>query len=211
MEISELIKAIAEVGVLVVIAAVFLYTVIRFINLGFKRLNNKLIESTHDKNLDIRTNVNQQIQKLLQTAINQLDVKRIEVIEFSNSVISVANMPFKYMTCTYEVYKLGETAIGHKIDRISTSLFTAFFTKLQSQDYYIFKLNDENHQMYGAMYDLLNEQQETQSLCDMMKTNKGKAIGYITMKKDSEFTQKDIDTIQSLSERVCALLSVLDR
>lgn len=210
MEISELVNAITDVGILIVIAAIFLYVVIKFINLGFKYLSNKLGEKTHNNNLDIRNNVNQKIQKLLQTAINQLDVKRIEVIEFSNSVMSVANMPFKYMTCTYEVYKLGETAVGHKIDRISTSLFTSFFAKLQSQEYFIFEGTEENHQLYGAMYDLLQEQKETKSLCDMMKTNKGKAIGYITMTKTEDFTEADIETIQSLSERVCALLSVLD-
>lgn len=210
MEISELVKAITDVGILVVIAAIFLYIVIRFINLGFKYLSDKLGDRAHDQHLDIRNSVNEKIQKLLQNAINQLDVKRIEVIEFSNSVMSVANMPFKYMTCTYEVYKLGETAVGHKIDRISTSLFTSFFAKLQSQEYFIFKLTEENHQLYGAMYDLLHEQHETQSLCDMMKTNKGKAIGYVTMKKDKDFTSTDIETIQSLSERICALLSVLD-
>lgn len=210
-DITSIMKAIAEFGVLIVIAAIFLYVAIRLINLGFKHAESKIGAKKHDDLLVVRTEVSREIQLLLDTFLEKHDGDRVHVIEFSNSVTSVAYLPFKYMTCTYEVYRLGKAPTGHLIDHVSTSLFTTFFNSMQDQPYRLFDINDKTLPMGGAKYDLVQAQGTSQSLCCMMHTSKGKAIGYVTMKKaEHAFTEEDFEGIQTLANEISVLLSVAD-
>jgi len=59
--------------------------------------------------------------------------------------------------------------------------------------------------------DLLEEDISEGCMFDMMLTLKGKAIGYIMITKGSEVTAEDIQNIQLLSNKISALLSVLDK
>lgn len=210
MSVTDLIKLISEVGVLVVIAAIFLYTAIRLINIGLELLQKKAGNKKHDKLLEIRSQVSSEIQTLLETFVESHDAGRIMVMEFSNSVTSVAYLPFKYMTCTYEVYDLERQARAHKVDHLSTSLFTPFFNTMLDKDYYIF--NDTNNQpkMGGALVDIMRELGEHQFICSLLISAKGKNIGFICMNKDSGFNDKDVEGIQSLAAQVSALLGVAD-
>lgn len=209
-ELQSVLQFIADFGIMAVIASIFIYVVLRVINILLKHWEGKLGNRNHDKLLSMRSDISTQIQSLLETFLEQHDGDRIQVIEFSNSVVSVAYLPFKYMTCTYEVYRLGKAASGHKIDHISTSLFTAFFLSMQDVPYRIFDIDDRTVPMGGAMYDIMKEQDASKSLCCMLHTPKGKSIGYITMKKEIDFTDKDIDDIQSLADQISILLSVAD-
>lgn len=211
MNIESVMQFIADFGIMVVISGIFLYVIIRLINLLFKHIDIKLGSKNHDKLLSMRSDISNQIQLLLDEFLEQHDGDRIQVIEFSNSVVSVAYLPFKYMTCTYEVYRLGKSAAGHKIDHISTSLFTTFFLSMQNVAYRIFDISDKTVSMGGAMYDIMKEQEASKSLCTMMYTPKGKSIGYVTMKKETDFTPEDIEDIQSLADQISILLSVADK
>lgn len=211
-EISKIVEWIAEYGVLILIAAIFLYICIRLLNIFFKFLEKKVGNKKHDELLDIRAQVSNEIQLLIEQFLEAHGGDRVQVIEFSNSVTSVAFLPFKYMTCTYECYALGKAPTGHMIDHISTSLFTTFFVSMQDHAYRVFDTHDKSVPMGGAKYDLVQSQGASQSLCVMLHTPKGKLIGYITMKRDeTEFTEKDIEGIQILAEQVSALLSIADK
>lgn len=210
MSVSDIVELITEAGVLVVIAAIFLYTAIRLINIGLDWVQKKAGNKKHDKLLEIRNQVSTEIQTLLDTFLESHQAGRIMVMEFSNSVTSVAYLPFKYMSCTYEVYELGRQARAHKVDHLSTSLFTPFFNTMLDQDYYIF--NDSNNlpKMGGALVDIMRELGEHQFMCSLLISAKGKNIGFICMNKDDGFNERDIEGIQSLAAQVSALLGVAD-
>lgn len=210
-DISTILRLIADYGVMLFVCGVFFYILIKFVNLFFDRYKNKRAAKTHDELIDIRDNIGRNIQTLIENYLTESEGNRVHVIEFSNSVTSVAYLPFRYMTCTYEVVRIGKTATGHKIDRISTSLFTPFFAALQAHEYCIFDINDKSTLVGGAMCDLMRDQDEHQALCSMMTTPKGKAIGYVYLTKDDKFTGQDIDGMISLSDQISALLSVVDR
>ncbi len=210
-EFGTIVRLIADVGALVVIAGLFLYIIFRVSNIILRVWENKVRSKDHDKLLDIRADIGIHIQTLLDNYLNDSSCDRIEVIEFSNSVMSVAYLPFKYMTCTYESYQFGQRAMGHMIDRISTSLFTQFFLTLQDKPYCIFDTSDTSIPMGGAMHDILEQQGATKSLCVMLKTSKGKSIGYVTAKKSTMFDDADIENIQSVADQISALLSVADK
>lgn len=211
VDFQSVMQFIADFGFMAVISAIFVYVIIRLLNILFKHIENKVGVKNHDELLSIRGDISTQIQSLLEEFLERHDGDRLQVVEFSNSVVSVAYLPFKYMTCTYEVYRLGKSAWGHKIDHLSTSLFTPFFMSMQDVPYRIFDVNDKTIPMGGAMHDLVVDQGASKSLCVMLYTPKGKAIGYITMKKESEFTDCDIAEIQLLATSISTLLSVVDK
>lgn len=207
----ELVKMISEFGILIVIAAIFLYAAIRLINMGLNVLSEKLSRNKHDKLIDARLNLGNKIQALIEHYLVISHASRVSVIEFSNTLMSVAYLPFRYMTCTYEVHDFGKTAMGHKIDRISTSLFTPFFMKLQANPCCLFDINDKSTLVGGAMCDLMKEQGEHLALCIALTTPRGKAIGYIQATSDDKFDDKDIADIKVLGEQVSLLLSIEDK
>lgn len=209
-DIKTIAEFIANYGILVIIGAIFIYVVIRLIRLGFVALEKRMANKEHEKALDVRSEIGKQVQRLITRVLSECSGTRIHVIEFSNSVLSVAYLPFKYMTCTYEVYKLGKSATGHKIDKLPTSLFIPFFAELDEHEYCIFDINDPTCPMGGAMTDLMKAQEEFQSLCVALKTPKGKHIGYIELIKETEFLSTDIDEMTLLGQQLVALLTTAD-
>lgn len=209
--VISIIKLISDYGALLIIAGIFVYVVIRLINIGLKYVEGKLSKKDHDAAIDVRSNVNIKIQSLITDFLQAHNGTRIQVIEFTNSIMSVAYLPFRYMTCTYEVYRFGEQPNSHAIDHVSTSLFTPFFEILQANDYQIFDLADDTSKMGGAMYDIMNNSKQNKALCAMLTTYKGKALGYVALMKDEgSFSEADTEDIQSLASKLTALLSILD-
>ena len=212
MDLENVMRIISDYGLALVISGVFLYLIIRLINILLRELSGRLGHKKHDKELEARNTVSSQIQSLISNCLVATDCDRIQVIEFSNTVMSVAYLPFKYMTCTYEVYRFGEKPASSMIDHISTSLFTPFFDELQSRDYCIFDTEKKEPQMGGAMFDIIKAEGETRILCTMLKHPKGKFIGYLMlMKSEDTFNDDDIDRIQTLGDHVSALLCIMDK
>lgn len=203
-------KTIADYGIMVVIAALFIYASFRLINIGIKNLENKVGNKQHDKLMDVRTQVGEEVQELIEEFVTTHKGDRVQVIEFSNTVMSVAYLPFKYMTCTYEVCKFGAVSKGHIIDHMSTSLFTHFFKNLQDNPYCIFDVDNHELLVGGAMYDLMNTMEQKKLLCCMLTTHMGKAIGYVSFQKDAGYDSNDVQDVQRLAKEITALLGMMD-
>ena len=211
MEWTEISKTISEFGIMIVICSIFLYTAVRLINLFIKNLETRLKDKKHDELIDIRMSVNRKVQSLIDQFLEEHDSERIHVVEFSNSVMSVAYLPFKYMSCTYEVYRIGKSPTASKIDHISTSLFTAFFGKLYDADYLVLDSHNPDHTLGGAIYDIIDASGESKGLYVILRTSKGKALGYVAVRKDENFSSEDIEDVQVLASKLSALLGVADK
>ena len=209
MDGKSIIYLISDYGITLVIVGIFVYVIIRCINLAFSTIEKRLGKVKHDEQLDLRDQIGRKVQYLINTFLESHDGHRVQVIEFSNSVMSVAYLPFRYMTCTYEVCTLGEHGCGKIIDRLSTSLFTQFFDNLQYQDHCIFDISNHNKLVGGAMYDLLKDMSEQRCICTMLRTAKGAAIGYIAFYKTREYSDQDKEDILTLRDNVESLLCVV--
>lgn len=209
LDFQGVIKLITDYGVTIIIVSVFLYTVIKLINLGLSYLEDKLGRKKHDTKLDLRQAVGTKIQTMICNFLEQHDGDRIQVIEFSNSVMSVAYLPFRYMSCTYEICRPGKRGVGQRLDRISTSLFTQFFDKLQETDYLIVDTSKPESCISGSIQDIMHDMDETKCLCTMLYTPKGKCIGYIAFYKHEGFGAKDTVDIDYLRDSISSLLSVV--
>lgn len=219
MDFIGLIRTIADVGVLVCIAALFIYAVYRWINNYFDNRDDtkgggvpsKKDRDRHDELILLRTKISKDIQQLISTTLDDMGWDRIHIVEFSNSMMSVAYLPFRYMTCTYEVFCLGKTSTGAKIDRLSTSLFTSFFTELHDNGWCLMDLDKPETAVCGAMKDLMVSNGETKSLSAGIVSPKGKSLGYVSVKNEKGFSGEDIEAILTLADQVAVLLGVVDK
>lgn len=210
--IENIVKLITDYGVLIVIAAIFLYGVIKLLNLAIKALESKLAIRKHDQLAEIRNNVGREVQSLIDEFIVEHDGLRVQVVEFSNSVISVAYLPFKYMSCTYEVCGLSIKAVGKEIDKISTSLFTPFFEYLYKHNTAVVDCSARCNALGSAIYDLLEQYEIKYSVCSLL-THKDKGVGFILFQVVNP-NQIDLATksaIADLSDRISGLLGIVDK
>lgn len=205
---GNIVKLLTDYGMTLIISALFVYVAIRLINLGLNWAENRLRASSHDESIELRSRVGSKIQYLISQFLENHDGHRVQVIEFSNSVMSIAYLPFRYMTCTYEVNTLDLKGCAKMIDKMSTSLFTQFFDNIQSETCCEFDISNHNKLVGGAMYDLMNEMGEHKCLCMLLKTAKGLPIGYIAFYKNDPFTRKDKQDIDNLASSIQSLLCV---
>lgn len=206
---ENIIKLIGDYGVMIIISGIFLYAAIKLINLFIEWCKRKLVKETHEETINKRVNVGEQIHKLIAQQLRQLELERIQVIEFSNSVVSVAYLPFRYMTCTYEVYDLDRNPTGYKLDRISTSLFAPFFTKLQENPIYLFENTTDVDPTAKSLCMLMDADRYVG--CIALRTAKGKMIGYIQATQGIPFTEEAQLELRLLGAQVAELLGVMDK
>lgn len=211
MSIDNIAKLIVDYGVTLILVAIFIYIIIRVVNIAFNIAENKISNAKHDQRLELRNEMSTKIQYMITDFLEKHDGRRVQVIEFSNSVMSIAYLPFKYMTCTYEAYIPELRSSGRYIDKISTSLLTTFFDKLQDEDVFEVDVHnyDELHKVGGAMCDLMHDIDEDTCICMLMKSVKGTPVGYVSFFKDGNYTEDDIQDLKTLASSISIMLCVV--
>lgn len=206
---ERILKLIGDYGVMIIISGIFLYAAIKLINLGIDWAKNKLTKHDHEDKIDKRVDVGAQIHKLIAYQLRTLELERIQVIEFSNSVVSVAYLPFRYMTCTYEVYDMDRQPTGYQLDRISTSLFSPFFTELHENPIYLVETSDDLEPSAKSLFSLMDVDRYV--ACVALKTAKGKMIGYVQATQGIPFTEEEQLELRILGSKVSELLGIMDK
>ena len=211
-ELHTYVKLLTDYGIMLVLSGIVLYIMMKIVNINLARYEQYVNRNKHDKALDLKFSIDQQVYDCISQLLESSEIDRVLVIGFSNSVQSVAYLPYKYMECNYEVHNIDKTDVGHKIKQLNTSLFSRFFTILHNNDYCIFDINRDSY-MGGAMQELMQAQNEHHALCILLKTSKGKPIGYLQLTSDSNrnFSNNTIDNALTTAQKVSALLSVMDK
>ena len=210
MSILETLEAIAEYGLSFVISGVFLYIIIRLINIGFQKLEETMKSRKHDQLLEKRSEIDIEVYEIINEFITSHKGLRVQVVGFTNSVTSVAYLPFKYMSCTYEVVSYGNKPQAKIIDKLSTSLFTPLLSVLSRQSCITLDYETASN-LSGAVHDVFESIGGTYQLCHILRSQKTKAIGFVCFCKSAEVTEKDKIDIKVLASQLSALLGVTDR
>lgn len=209
MQALNVIDYISEHGLAFVISGIFLYIIIRAVNLVFDKLSTSKNNKRHDKLLAMRTEIDIEVYSLIREFLTAHKGTRVQVIEFTNSVTSVAYLPFRYMSCTYEVVSYGKSPEARRIDKLSTSLFSPFLALLSKNE--TFMLDDGTaDELSGAVHDIFASMGSKYQLCSILKSQKIKSIGFVCFCKEDEISGTDIMDIKILASQLSALLGVLD-
>lgn len=210
MGFVNIVKAIGEYGLSLILSAIVIYVIIKLLRIWFDKLAENSKRKAHDNALALRSEVDEKVYELLNDFIQDHHGLRLHVIEFTNSVTSVAYLPFKYMSCTYEVVSYGNKPEARCIDKLSTSLFSPFLSKLGKTSHLI--LDGESEQgILGVMHDLYEQIGGRYMLGVMLKSTKDKCIGYVAFYKDTQVEDSDIEDLIVTGSKLSTLLGVLDK
>lgn len=210
MSFLELVRQVGDYGLSLILSAVVVYVVIKLIQIQFDKMKVASNRKEHDQALALRGEVDEKVYDVLNSFIETHHGLRLQVVEFTNTVTSVAYLPFKYMSCTYEVVSYGNKPEARCIDKLSTSLFSPFLSKLGKEEYLI--LNPKTaEELSGVVHDLYEQIGGENILCVMLKSEKEKCIGYVSLFKDKPVEDKDVDDLLLIGSKLSALLGVLDK
>ena len=209
--IQVIIKSIVDYGISVILSAIVIYVIIRLLKYKFDDLEKKKKRNKHDEAINMRSKIDDQVYDIINKFIATHKSTRVQVIEFTNTVTSVAYLPFRYMTCTYEVTEYGRHPKATYIDKLSTSLFSPFLSRLANSDTLLLDKTDAED-LSGSIEDLFNYMGCKYMLSAILSSEKNnKFIGYVSIYKEEEITDLDKHDIKILSEELSLLLGVLDK
>ena len=210
MSFVEVLKHVSDYGLSLILSAIVVYVIIKLIKIQFDKLEANISRKDHDAALELRSDIDVKVYDILNSFIEDHSGIRVQVIEFTNTVTSVAYLPFKYMSCTYEVVSYGIKPEARCIDKLSTSLFSPFLSRLGKEDYLI--LNHESaSEMAGVVHDLYEQVGGENMLAVMLKSEKEKCIGYISLYKDKPVDDVDVADLMTTASQLSALLGVMDK
>lgn len=210
MSMVEIVKAIGEYGLSLILSAIVIYVILKLIKIQFDKLQAANKRKEHDNALALRSEIDEKVYEVLNHFIEEHKGIRLQVIEFTNTVTSVAYLPFKYMSCTYEVVSYGNRPEARCIDKLSTSLFTPFLSQLSKQEYIMLDYDSAEH-MSGVVHDLFKEIGGDHMISVMMKSDNDKCIGYVSFYKDKPIQVDDISDLVVIGAKLSTLLGVLDK
>lgn len=210
MSILDVVKAVGDYGLSLILSAIVIYVLIRVIKIQIDKWQTASSRKQHDRALELRAEIDEKVYSILNGFIENHSGARLQVVEFTNTVTSVAYLPFKYMSCTYEVVSYGQTPKARYIDKISTSLCTSFLSQLGKNDSILLD-HESIDLMSGVVKDMFIEIGNDKMLSVMLKSTNSKCIGYVAFFKDKTVETKDIDDLLRVGEKLSALLGVLDK
>lgn len=210
MQILETVKTVGDYGLSLILSAIVIYVIIKLLKIQFDKLQAASKRKEHDNALALRSEIDEKVYEILNHFIEEHKGLRLQVIEFTNTVTSVAYLPFKYMSCTYEVVSYGNKPEARCIDKLSTSLFTPFLSMLGKKEYVMLDYDSAEH-LSGVVHDLFKEIGGDHMISVMMKSDKDKCIGYVSFYKDKPIQENDTTDLVVIGAKLATLLGVLDK
>lgn len=214
--ISAILAYLETHTVSLVITAVVIFFSIRFGNLGFEYVANKLREKKHEELIDIRSNVNKTINNLIDRAMLRSNACRAYVFEFHNGITALGGLPFLKMSCTYECVNEGIKSAQYTRDNIPLSLHSSMVDGIVENDFIVLDPNNRNAQYTHLIYEMLVEQQTLKSIRVKIMNGYKQVIGCfgIDFCREDRLPKTDEDmemitkVLQETAMKIGVLLSV---
>jgi len=209
MEIAEWVKIVAEVGALVMCAALIGYIIITGINALKKWFDHKLLSEktadAHNETVKTRLRITPEVKSVLKELLLQTHASRAYVFEFHNGTTSLGGLPFIYMSCTYEV--LGQTASSqmHARQQMPFTLFDSLITRLIQEDVATVDVRDKSDKFDLIIYETIEKRGTTVLIGTKLLDEHKRVIGFLgidycdlpnkTILKDDETAIREIEKI----------------
>ena len=200
-------------GIIILIITVGITILIKSFDVIFMAITKHFEKKERIKGILKREDADNHIQDILNTALATLGGDRLQVIEFTNTVKSVASLPFKYMTVTYESYSLGKLPAADTIKNELTSLHSSFLSRLYTNSFFVLNLEKQDDTITPATYSLIDKRSAIQSLYISISDRKSKRmIGLLSydISATEGFSEIAITTLRKLAAQLSVYLTLWD-
>lgn len=207
---GEFIKLIDQYGFSMIAAAVLIYGIVQGINIAIAYAKEKLLDKADKSELEVkigkRREADLNIQYLIDHALLSSDANRVTVMEFHNGGGNLSNLPFCFMSCTYETFKGVPSAASH-MQNLSLSLNSLFIDAVQKGPYVILDTQNRDSGISGTAYEYLEYQGARFGLYSALKNLRNQAIGTVSIKKNENFSESDLLLIRDVANKIGLLLT----
>lgn len=206
MDILDLVKAISEAGVLIVIAAIFLFITykreVKFSDWAdrmFDRLN-------HDEHPDKKTTanlekVNEKIYQEMLGLLDALDADRSYVVLYHNGGKSQSGLYFQKMSCICEIVHSGIQPMSSEFQNVHRASYNYMINRLNNEDVAIVPLYEDIKGEDPFSYSQLVARHVKSCYMTALKEIDGTHIGFIGIDYCADHTASD--------DEICRLLKTV--
>ena len=211
--IKDILDLINTHGLALIIAAIVVIFIIKFGNLGFDFVRERLHIQAHDELIDLRLKVSPEINRILERILLLTGASRAYVVEFHNSGANLGGLPFFKMSCTYEALGMGIPSELVRRCNMSLLLYSTFIQSLLTRDWIKLDVDKRSDLDSDLGYATLIERGIRMTVrVKIMDTSK-KVIGYIGIDYAREQAAPPDDTaiariVREGATEVGALLSI---
>ena len=209
--VSTAIQNVSGIAALIITVGITVF--IKFFDIIFVEITKQFEKKERIKGILKREDADIHIQDILNTALFTLGGDRLQVIEFTNTVKTVASLPFKFMTVTYESYALGKQPAADTIKNELTSLHSSFLSRLYSNSFVVLNMENQDEKITPATYSLINKRFASKSLYISITDRRSKKmIGLLSYDiSDLEgFSEIAITTLRKLAAQLSVYLTLWD-
>ena len=209
--VSTAIQSLTGIAALVITIGVTIF--IKFFDIILAAITKHFDARERIKGILKRENANEHIQDLLNLSLTSLGGDRLQVIEFTNSVKTVASLPFKYMSVSYESYAHGKYPAADTIKNELTSLHSTFLTRLRNNSFFILNLEKPDATITPATYAMVSKRSALQSLyITITDRRSNEQIGLLSydISNRGGFSETDITTLRKLAAQLSVYLTLWD-
>ena len=223
VETTNWVRLVAEIGALVMCAALVGYAVYTAIHTFKKWFDHKLTktetaeksdEKSHDERAAHRNQVGKTIMALLERTLHKTHSDRVYVFEFHNGNQSFGGLPFLKMTNTYEAHEPRVKPEIHKRESMPFLLFQSFVDAIYAKEYVIMDVGVQIDEFTSAEYGVLEARDIQFTLRAKITDLNRKVIGYLGIDYcvgspvTREAAEVHIETLLNAATELGALLSV---
>lgn len=212
---KEIVSLIENNGLAITISAIVIFFAIKFGNLGFDYIKSKLSIKEHDKNFQLRTDIDEAVNGIVERAVLRLNACRVYVFEFGNGTDTIGGLPFRYMNCTYEALNQGARSEVDRRQHMSLSLLSKFIKKLIDDDYIVMDINNKTEDYSSYIWGIIEERKILKTIRIKIVDKKRNVIGYLGVDycdgremPDNETLDKYIQWVKEYALEIGAFLSV---
>jgi hypothetical protein len=182
MEFTDWIQIVAEVGVLVMCAALIGYAVYTGINSFKKWFDIKLSKDKipkHDETMKTRLRINPEVKGVLKELRLQTHASRAYVFEFHNGTTSLGGLPFIYMSNTYEVLGQMATSQMHARQHMPFTLYDSLIDRIMQDDVVTVDTRSKTGEFDSIIYETLEKRGTTILIGTKLLDEHKRVIGFL--------------------------------
>jgi hypothetical protein len=210
MNIDDAFK-VAKTGILALLSGTLIFLALHLINYiagVFTDFNNKRKKTKHDKSALNRNKLDIQIHDIIENVLSITGAKRVCIMEFRKKGVKYAKG--QYMTCAYEAREDGAKPASAALKNLSVERYKDFLDNLKSSEYLIGGDPEISPRLKGrrnsANFASFETRWEKKAMCVPIKTLEDLTIGYISLKKDEDFSKNDISIALEAARRLSVLI-----
>ena len=174
-------------------------------------IQSKIIEDQkfHKSATKHRRKVSQEIQKVLADLLEDLNVDRAILLEFTNGTSNLVGLPFLFLNATSEAISHNTVSVANIYQKINLSLMANCLAELEEKGYYLVEDIEDERLKHPVLHSFISVTNAKSLLFyPIFKDNLMFAILVVSSVRCQALTKEHVPRISKATQRLSSLLNL---